>query len=88
MGTNKAYLTSQNHGFAVDSKSIPNDWEIFFQNLNDGSNEGIRHKSRPIFTTQFHPEASSGPTDTAFLFGDFIKAIEKWKETKVKGIGK
>ncbi len=80
LGTNKAYLTSQNHGFAVDSKSIPNDWEIYFQNLNDGSNEGIKHKSKPIFTTQFHPEASSGPTDTAFLFGEFIRNIEKYKE--------
>jgi len=77
--TNKAYLTSQNHGFAVDDKTIGNDWEIFFTNLNDGSNEGIRHKSKPIFTTQFHPEASSGPTDTAFLFEDFIKLIEKSK---------
>ncbi len=78
-GTNKAYLTSQNHGFAVDDKTIGEDWEIFFTNLNDSSNEGIRHKTKPIFTTQFHPEASSGPTDTAFLFEDFIKLIEKSK---------
>jgi carbamoyl-phosphate synthase small subunit len=78
-GTNKAYLTSQNHGFAVDDKTIHKDWEIFFTNLNDGSNEGIRHKTKPIFTTQFHPEASSGPTDTAFLFEDFIRLIEKSK---------
>ncbi len=77
--SNKAYLTSQNHGFAVDDKTIGSDWEIFFTNLNDNSNEGIRHKVKPIFTTQFHPEASSGPTDTAFLFEDFIKAIEKNK---------
>lgn len=77
--SNKAYLTSQNHGFAVDDKTIKPDWEIFFTNLNDGSNEGIRHKTKPIFTTQFHPEASSGPTDTAFLFEDFIKLIEKSK---------
>ncbi len=78
-GTNKAYLTSQNHGFAVDDHTLGQDWEIFFTNLNDGSNEGIRHKSKPIFTTQFHPEASSGPTDTAFLFEDFIQLIEKSK---------
>jgi carbamoyl-phosphate synthase small subunit len=78
-GTNKAYLTSQNHGFAVDDKTIHKDWEIFFTNLNDGSNEGIRHKTKPIFTTQFHPEASSGPTDTAFLFEDYIRLIEKSK---------
>jgi carbamoylphosphate synthase small subunit len=80
VGTNKAYLSSQNHGFAVDNESIPDSWLISFQNLNDGSNEGLKHSSKPIFTTQFHPEASSGPTDTAFLFGDFIKAIETWKK--------
>ena len=82
-GTNKAYLTSQNHGFAVENNSIPDNWSLYFENLNDGSNEGLKHKSKPIFTTQFHPEASSGPTDTAFLFGDFIKAIEEWKNYRV-----
>jgi len=81
-GTNRAFLTSQNHGYAVDDQSIGENWEIYFTNLNDGSNEGIRHKSKAIFTTQFHPEASSGPTDTAFLFGDFIREIEKWKQKK------
>lgn len=79
VGTNKAYLSSQNHGFAVDNDSISGDWVAYFQNLNDGSNEGLKHKTKPIFTTQFHPEASSGPTDTAFLFGDFIKSIEEQK---------
>jgi len=79
VGTNKAYLSSQNHGFAVDNESIPDSWLIYFQNLNDGSNEGLKHSEKPIFTTQFHPEASSGPTDTAFLFSEFIKNIENWK---------
>ncbi len=79
-GTNKAYLTSQNHGYAVKNESIPDEWKIYFENLNDGSNEGLKHSSKPIFTTQFHPEASSGPTDTAFLFGEFIKEIESWKK--------
>jgi carbamoyl-phosphate synthase small subunit len=74
-GTNKAYLSSQNHGYAVDNKSIKEDWQIYFTNLNDGSNEGIRHKTKAIFSTQFHPEASSGPTDTAFLFEKFIGMI-------------
>jgi carbamoyl-phosphate synthase large subunit len=77
--TNNAYLTSQNHGFAVSNESIPDDWKIFFTNLNDGSNEGLKHKTKPIFTTQFHPEASSGPTDTAFLFDEFIKMIQESK---------
>jgi carbamoyl-phosphate synthase small subunit len=81
-GTNKAYLSSQNHGFAVDANSIPDGWLPYFTNLNDDSNEGLKHESKPIFTTQFHPEASSGPTDTAFLFGDFIRAIEKYKKEK------
>lgn len=79
-GTNKAYLTAQNHGYAVDSRTLNDDWKIYFKNLNDDSNEGIRHRRKPIFTTQFHPEASSGPTDTAFLFGTFIEEIEKWKQ--------
>ncbi|MCF6171220.1 MAG: glutamine-hydrolyzing carbamoyl-phosphate synthase small subunit [Bacteroidales bacterium] len=78
-GTNKAYLSSQNHGFAVENASIPDGWESLFINLNDQSNEGIRHKTKPIFTTQFHPEASSGPTDTAFLFEEFIAAVKKVK---------
>ena len=81
-GTNQAYLTSQNHGYAVDDDSIQEGWEIYFSNLNDGSNEGIRHKNKPVFTTQFHPEASGGPTDTAFLFGTFVAEIEKWKQKR------
>ncbi len=81
-GTRKAYLTSQNHGFAVDDRSIPEEWEIYFSNLNDGSNEGLRHKSKPVFTTQFHPEAAGGPTDTAFLFEKFVNEIENRKNGK------
>lgn len=79
-GTSKAYLTSQNHGYAVDNESIQPEWKPFFINLNDNSNEGLKHVNKPWFTTQFHPEASSGPTDTSFLFGEFIKAIETWKK--------
>jgi carbamoyl-phosphate synthase small subunit len=86
VGTNKAYLSSQNHGFAVENKSIPENWISYFENLNDGSNEGIKHKTKPIFTTQFHPEASSGPTDTAFLFGEFIGMVERYRVKTGKGL--
>lgn len=75
IGTNQCYITSQNHGFAVDNTTIPNDWEPLFINMNDGTNEGIRHKTKPYFSAQFHPEASSGPKDTEFIFDDFIKLL-------------
>ncbi|MFV0590144.1 MAG: glutamine-hydrolyzing carbamoyl-phosphate synthase small subunit [Draconibacterium sp.] len=79
-GTNKCYITSQNHGFAVQTESLPADWEPLFTNVNDNTNEGIRHKTKPFFSTQFHPEASSGPTDTEFLFDEFIKNIVESKK--------
>ena len=72
-GTHKCFVTSQNHGFAIDDSTLPADWERMFENLNDGTNEGIKHKSKPFFSTQFHPEASSGPTDTGNLFGMFVE---------------
>jgi carbamoyl-phosphate synthase small subunit len=74
-GTNRCYITSQNHGFAVATETLPDDWEPLFTNVNDNTNEGIRHKTLPFFSTQFHPEASSGPTDTEFLFDDFMNSI-------------
>lgn len=76
-GTNKAYITSQNHGFAINNATLADDWEPLFVNLNDNTNEGMRHKSKPFFSTQFHPEASGGPSDTMFLFKQFIELIEK-----------
>ena len=75
VGTDRCFITSQNHGFAVDNDTLTKDWEPLFVNMNDGTNEGIRHKSKPFFSAQFHPEASSGPTDTEFLFDDFIKLL-------------
>jgi carbamoyl-phosphate synthase small subunit len=79
-GTKRAYVTSQNHGFAVDNNALTPGWEANFINLNDGTSEGIRHISKPFFSTQFHPEASSGPTDTAFLFDEFLNLVKKWKD--------
>jgi len=78
-GTNRAYITSQNHGFAVNNESLSKDWEPLFLNVNDGTNEGMIHRSRPFFSTQFHPEASGGPTDTAFLFDRFIENIRTYR---------
>lgn len=73
--TGKCYITSQNHGYAVDTMTLPAGWEELFVNANDGSNEGIRHTHRPYFSVQFHPESTPGPRDTEFLFDVFIKSI-------------
>ena len=75
VGTNKAYITSQNHGFAINNNTLSKGWEPLFINLNDNTNEGMRHKNKPFFSSQFHPEASSGPTDTEYLFDDFLSMV-------------
>lgn len=75
MGTTLCFITSQNHGYAVDDQTLPTDWEPLFVNMNDGSNEGIRHKVNPWMSAQFHPEACSGPVDTEFLFDEFVKML-------------
>ena len=75
VGTTQCFITSQNHGYAVDASTLPEDWEPLFVNMNDGSNEGIRHKTNPWMSAQFHPEACSGPVDTEFLFDEFVKML-------------
>lgn len=75
VGSDKCYITSQNHGYAVDGTTIPSDWEELFVNMNDNSNEGIRHKTKPWFSAQFHPEADGGPLDTIFLFDKFTNLL-------------
>lgn len=75
VGSDRCYVTPQNHGFAVDNDTLGTEWEPFFINMNDGSNEGIRHKTKPFFSVQFHPEASGGPTETGYLFDKFVELL-------------
>ncbi len=77
-GTDRCFITSQNHGFAIDLKTIDNNWIPLFINVNDNTSEGIKHKSKPFFSSQFHPEACGGPVDTEFLFDDFVENIKKY----------
>lgn len=74
-GTKRCYITSQNHGYAIDSETLSEDWREWFQNDNDGTNEGIIHISKPIFGAQFHPEASPGPDDSEFIFDMFVRSL-------------
>jgi len=75
VGSSRCHITSQNHGYAVDDRSLGDDWLPWFFNANDGTNEGIRHRSRPLASVQFHPEAHPGPTDTDHLFDAFLRQV-------------
>lgn len=75
-GTKRCYITSQNHGYAIDTETLSEDWREWFQNDNDGTNEGIIHISKPIFGAQFHPEASPGPDDSEFIFDMFVRSLK------------
>ncbi|XP_033124617.1 carbamoyl-phosphate synthase [ammonia], mitochondrial-like [Anneissia japonica] len=75
----QAFITSQNHGFAIDADTLPDGWKPIFKNANDLSNEGIMHETKPIFTAQFHPEHKGGPTDTEFLFDTFMDMVKMGK---------
>ena len=75
VGTERCYVTSQNHGYAVDGESLPEGWEVWFSNLNDGTVEGIRHVSRPFSAVQFHPEGAPGPLDSLDFFDRFVEAV-------------
>jgi len=79
VGGNTTFITGQNHGFAINMDTLSDEWEPFYVNLNDGTNEGIRHKTKPFFATQFYPEASGGATDTKYLYHAFIEEVKKYK---------
>ena len=85
VGTTRCFITSQNHGYAVDASTLPADWEPLFVNMNDGSNEGIRHKTMPWFSAQFHPEACSGPTDTEWMFDEFVRQVSDYEVASLSG---
>jgi len=76
VGSNKCYVTSQNHSFAVDTKTLPRGWQPWFENLNDYSNEGMKHEKLPFRSVQFHPEAAPGPVDSSFIFDEFLKDVK------------
>uniref|UniRef100_A0A670I803 Carbamoyl phosphate synthase arginine-specific large chain n=2 Tax=Podarcis muralis TaxID=64176 RepID=A0A670I803_PODMU len=86
MMNGQAFITAQNHGYAIDSNSLPPGWKPLFVNANDQTNEGIMHETKPIFTAQFYPEANPGPTDTEFLFDSFISLIKKGKGTSIASV--
>ena len=77
VGTNRCLITSQNHGYAVDNNTLPSGWKPWFINLNDGTNEGIRHRSGKFMSVQFHPEASPGPKDAEYLFDEFLEVVRR-----------
>jgi carbamoyl-phosphate synthase small subunit len=80
--TGQCHITSQNHGYAVDSSTLPKDFKEYFVNLNDGSNEGMMHRTRPIFSTQFHPEAKGGPMDSSYLFEKYLENVRAAKSAQ------
>jgi len=76
VGTKRCFITTQNHGYATDTNKLPNEWKEIFTNINDGTNEGIKHKTKPFLSVQFHPEATPGPVDTEFLFDEFVEMLK------------
>lgn len=80
--TQRCFITTQNHGFAIDPATLPPEWLILFTNENDGTNEGIVHVDRPIFSVQFHPEHNGGPRDLEVLFDVFLEVCQEYKSGK------
>ncbi|KAJ8377767.1 hypothetical protein AAFF_G00253830 [Aldrovandia affinis] len=81
-GTERCFITSQNHGFAVDPLTLPTGWDVLFTNANDQTSEGIVHDTKPLFSVQFHPEHMAGPTDLVSLFDVFLDTVQDFKHGK------
>lgn len=81
----RCYITSQNHGYAVRAESLPSGWEVWFENANDGTVEGVRSTEGPFSAVQFHPEGFPGPRDTEFLFDSFIEDARRWRASRGAG---
>lgn len=77
-GSRRCYLTSQNHGYAIDENTLPLGWKVTYRNLNDQTVQGIAHEKLPFSAVQFHPEAAPGPSDTTFLFDDFFHLVKEY----------
>ena len=84
MQSGRCYITSQNHGYAVDAETLPSDVKELFVNANDGSNEGTYAVDKPVFSVQFHPESTPGPRDTEFLFDVFISSVVDFSKTGIR----
>jgi carbamoyl-phosphate synthase small subunit len=74
------YITSQNHGYSIDPVTLKNDLKVSHLNLNDGTVEGLRHRELPVFSIQYHSEASPGPMDSTYLFKQFVEMIKQTKK--------
>jgi carbamoyl-phosphate synthase small subunit len=79
MNGNISFITAQNHGFAINTDTLNDEWEPYYVNLNDGTNEGIRHKTKPFFAVQFYPDVSAGANDSGNVFGMFVEEVKKFK---------